>query len=499
MRQQRQIFEFDINNLPGMKKDVVDKVTDLPDDKPSYNALENIMDVLDNIQLGGKRAETYADIDDFEKIKKEFLKKGGDLTSETKKILAKEIMHLDISPKEKKQLIDDWKNDRLLDLKLLLTKGEHKFGDLFLGYGEQPGVQELVDALSNVSSQGVGPGEFLFATLSKKIVKAAKGDLEIEGFGTDKQSNLLKIEVKTSRIKHPRFSDDDVRETSEYHVLAKKFVSDYAELFDSLGIEVKQTGLNLGKIMLISKSIKQSKELERSFPEFHNNLHDIISNIFPGYSSEVNKIMNLIETGNERAAGKEWANTNLKYYKDVKKDDGFFYININKEPYTITFFENIDDLKDSNIFLEPSTIYPISFKQRGAYPQIAMATEKETVVSEPKLEKTKAVKIKSTRGADTDRQLRQDVPVDTDKQSNLFQQTQLVDQKISDKSNPISQAYFQRLGQSPNPDRAGSEMQQDITDLLAQGMSDEEVAQELLNVMYESEMSRFKQLLGKAF
>ena len=39
----------------------------------------------------------------------------------------------------------------------------------------------------------------------------------------------------------------------------------------------------------------------------------------------------------------------------------------------------------------------------------------------------------------------------------------------------------------------------DIADLLSQGMSDEDIAQELLNVVYESEMSRFKQFLGRAF
>ena len=75
------------------------------------------------------------------------------------------------------------------------------------------------DMLLLQPAQRIGPGEILFATHDKRLIKGTKGDLTIVATGQE-------IEVKGGKTSG-RFTDDDITPSGEYFTMSAQFIKKY--------------------------------------------------------------------------------------------------------------------------------------------------------------------------------------------------------------------------------------------------------------------------------
>lgn len=498
MRQQRQIFEFDIKELPGMKTDVMKNIEQLPDDERSYDALEDIKDVLDHIVL--YKSDRPASV---EKELKSFDNPSIQKYPEISDMLTMYIMHMNLKPKQRAEFLDQWKHDAIVNWKLLITEGSHDIENIFHGYDDKsnPAVKKFVDKVIRKADLGIGKGEFLLCVLCDKILKPNKGDLEVNG---------ELVEVKTSDLGDPRFQDDDISPTPKYTQWVEIMADKYSLPIDKSrgGVD---SGMNLKKVMNFGNELDSDTK-----NNFWEDFRTALGYIFPRQEKNISSILNSLRSGDFEKAKDAYAKTSFDYYKDNKHKQGFLFIDLAKEDVKFTYFKEYEDLEILEKRFEAKTIYPLTFKPRYAYPQIALSDVIAQSKKEAGIKTEKAKKLGPdglSRGRGRPRKERNDadpgqmpLPLDSEQgRLDLEKETQQANleldarDKTRDRNNPIFHAFQDRIKQSADKIKASEDMISDIVDLLSQGRSDEEIAQELLNVVYESEMSRLKKLLGRAF
>ena len=181
--------EQDSPEIEQLKLALSSKIKELPSDESTQKLLQEIEDLLATVgagsrsQLVGNALQLINDPD----------------VNKAQKLLAKYILSLDASPADRKSLLESWKSDQLVNIKLLLSTGRHTVSEIINGYETNPAIKEITDDLSQIAALGQGKCEFLLSVFSKKITKAVKGDLHIDGFGT--------LEVKTTDKGSARFYD----------------------------------------------------------------------------------------------------------------------------------------------------------------------------------------------------------------------------------------------------------------------------------------------------
>lgn len=322
------------------------KIKELPTDEATQRLLHEIEDLLASIGAGsrskfmGKTLELINDPD----------------VNKAQKLLAKYIVSMDSEPSQRKALLDAWKNDQLVNVKLLLTPGKHTVSNLIIGYDKNPAIKELADDLSQIAFLGQGKGEFMLSVFSKKITKAEKGDLHIDGVGT--------IEVKTTDVGAGRFYDQQVRPTTEYQGVVNAFRKTFAQEIEAQKV-MTTTGINLPGLTTLYQSLDVSKR-----DLFKKSLNDVMVNIFPAVPDLAAAITDSILAGNLNQAKQRYAVANLNNYTASKTEDkGILMIDLSKEPYTFVFFTDNKSLNAGGMRLHSSTGYPITNDPRNAYPQ----------------------------------------------------------------------------------------------------------------------------------
>lgn len=338
------------DDLDQLKTVISAKIKNLPDDDATVKALQEIEDLLKHVNAGGKMGI----------INGELQKIDDPLVQKAQKDLARYIMSIDMTPAQRDELFDLWRNDKLVDRKALLEPGVKKnITDIINKYEDNPVIKDLVDDLMRIAALGQGKGEFALGVLSKSINFPPKGDLLIDG---------RKIEVKTTDGGAGRFKDQDVGVGEGFEAAARNL----NDKLVSLGINVPKSGANLKLVISAYQDTKDDELLDL--------IEKTISIIFEG--EDIKPIVGAIEKGNFGAAMQEYAKTSFEYYINKKDDEGVLYIALDKDPVMTVYFEDADDLDKSQMRLHAGTVYITSIADdRLPYPQMRIVGTSQAVGS----------------------------------------------------------------------------------------------------------------------
>ena len=337
--------EKDSPEIEALKLTLSSKIKELPTDPATMKLLHQVEDILSSVGSGsrseyvGNQLQTIQDPD----------------VNKAQKLLSKYFISLDASPKEKQEMINLWKSDKLVNVELLLTPGKNVISKLINGYDSNSAIKEMTDDLSQISALGQGKGEFLLSVFSKRITKAGKGDLAIQGVGS--------LEVKTTDVGAARFYDRQVRPTSKYQGTVNDFNTTFKEEIAAQKISTT-TGISLTGLIKLYGSLDVAKR-----NTFKSLVSAVISNIFPSAPDLVQPIVDSILASNENQAKQRYAVAALNNYMAQKDDVGILAINLKKDPYTFVFFTDNKSLNAGGMRLHAGTAYPITNDVLNAYPQ----------------------------------------------------------------------------------------------------------------------------------
>jgi hypothetical protein len=335
-----------VDELESMKAVIAGKIKQLPADAETAKALREIEDLLTHVNVGGRSGIITKELDSI----------ADPTVTAAQKMLARYILSLDMTPEQRTELFTLWREDKLVDRKKLLTKGKRTIAEVITKYNENPAIKELVNDLMSVAALGQGKGEFALSVLSKNIAKPQKGDLVVDG---------TKVEVKTTDGGAGRFTDQEVRPGAGFEQVARQL----AALLAPYQNKATKSGPNLDNIVNIYATISKDSEKKKEADTIIDSIEQCISLIFQG--QDVGPIINAIKAGNVNTAKQEYAKTSFNYYMDKKEDEGVLYINLTKEPISLIWFADADDLTASGLRLHAGTVYITSVSDvRLPYPQM---------------------------------------------------------------------------------------------------------------------------------
>lgn len=350
MRANEFVVEADISDL---KRSVAGKIISLPDTPSVEKTLDEIEDILNHVNAGGKLA----------RIEGELVTIPDRTVQKERRVLARDIAAIDMTAKQRDELFKLWREDKIVNRDKLLSGKNLPLSEIFNGYANNTGIRELVDVLSIRSALGQGKGEFLLSVLSRGINKMSKGDLRIDD---------LAVEVKTLDGGAGRFFDQEVKPASEYNANRDAFLKKYKQYVPY----ISKSGMRVQDMIDIAERVKDKKAYEKD-------VKFILQSLFPGQN--VDPIATSIMRNNIGQAKQLYAKTNLNYYFDVKKEkealDGVLYIDLSSKPMTMMFFKDFDDLQREGLRLHASTTYPVTSDLRNAYPQIRIVPTKQGIIA----------------------------------------------------------------------------------------------------------------------
>jgi hypothetical protein len=335
-----------IDELESMKAIIAGKIKQLPADAETAKALREIEDLLTHVNVGGRSGIITKELDSI----------ADPTVTAAQKMLARYILSLDMTPEQRDQLFTLWREDKLVNRSELLTKGKKTIADVINHYTDNPAIKELVDDLMSVAALGQGKGEFALSVLSKNIAKPQKGDLVVDG---------TKVEVKTTDGGAGRFTDQEVRPGAGFEQVARQL----ADLLAPYQNKATKSGPNLDNIVNIYATISKDSEKKKEADSMIKLIEQCVGLIFQGQN--VSPIIDAIKAGNVNTAKQEYAKTSFNYYMDKKDDEGVLYINLTKNPISLIWFANADELAASGLRLHAGTIYITSVSDvRLPYPQM---------------------------------------------------------------------------------------------------------------------------------
>lgn len=341
--------------LQLQKSELIQKIQNIGTDPKSVAVIDKITQLLNDVGVGGRVQSLLARVEKID---------DNDVQKAVNKI-AKMVSTVDFDTAGREKLFKLWNADKIVNKKVLTTGGIHNMSDIFVGYGKDPAMTELVDDFNDVIAQGIGPGEFTLAVLSKGIsgigAGAGSGDLVIDG---------LPVELKAKRVKNARFTDRSVSVTAQYPGLVDKFLKKYANDISALeqqGLRMRSNqGMNLGQL---GKLVQTSKK-----KQIVNDVTTILSNVFPGVKG-VERISNALIKDSD-SARLLYGKMNIQYYLATKRAKGdllgILFIDLGQKTYT--FAKNVSDLTKSGLSLDVNTAYPLATTDpaNNPYPQIGL-------------------------------------------------------------------------------------------------------------------------------
>jgi len=347
----REFNEAREDSLEELKKALLLKIKELPLDSETVKTLEEIEDLLDSVQAGGRVGVINNRIEEI----------GDPEVTKARKILAKYILSVSAEKKYRDDFFNKWKNDQLVNIKKLTSPINHVITDIINGYNENPFIKEITDDLAEIAALGQGKGEFLLSVFSKSINKMGKGDLNING---------MSVELKTVDGGAGRFFDQEVRPTMDWYKDVELFLKTFSDEIHNIK-GVAKSGI---KIDLVSNLYTITSNEKKA--DFQKILTSVIKGLFS--TQDVNDIVKAILSNNIPMAKQLYAKKSIDHYLSIKQDDALLMIDLRKSPTEFTFFKSVDDLYKGGMRLHAGTIYPITQDPRYAYPQISIARTKQT-------------------------------------------------------------------------------------------------------------------------
>jgi hypothetical protein len=336
------------DEFASLKAIISGKIKQLPDDDETAKALREIEDLLSHVGGGGAGGKIGL-------INGELSKINDPTVQAAQKELARYILSLDMTPAQRAELFKLWREDTLVDRSKLLSKGKKTFADIINGYNSNSAIKELTNDLMRISALGQGKGEFALCVLSKSISKPPKGDLLVDG---------RKIEVKTTDVGAGRFTDQEVRPGNGFEQAAHE-LTDFVVNNEETPFVLPKSGLSLSYAVGIANQMADPDKFVELCKQVINIIFDNSD------TAAVNKIGDAIKSNNTGAAMQEYAQLSFNYYMSKKEDEGVLYINVTKDPISIVYFIDAEELAASGLRLHAGTAYITSVDDiRLPYPQM---------------------------------------------------------------------------------------------------------------------------------
>lgn len=336
------------NNIFGIKQSIVDLINAMPNDKLSFRILNRVKDQLSN--------NNALDFVKYYSTKISELNKGDKTVQDNLELLSSVIAAAaqTTSVKDRDLFFKLWERDALIDIDAIFnTQGFAPLSKIVKNYNRSQMVKKVVNIFLKQESYGVGKGELLMSLLSKRISKATKGDLLIDG---------KPIEVKTASRSGGRFGDREVKPESGYLEHVQKLMYKYSEEISSFTKSTSGKGITIDNWIRIGQNIENKDEFIKDTKEILNMLFTELDN---------STLLNYIKDGKQKLAKEEYANQTFNKYLMVKDIYGVLYFSLveGKAP-TFVFFSSIEDLERNNLKLHASTAYILYDNLNEIFPKI---------------------------------------------------------------------------------------------------------------------------------
>ena len=347
-------FEIVQEANPQRIQNLAQKVASLPSE-----VNERLLDKLENVLKlahrqsgettpGGQAQRVLGRIEDVDLQKGSFFR-----------VVAKEMVGHELTVKEIATIAQAIQADTNVNFDEF-KKISSSIDKIITTYNLSDNVQGFYNDLFFNAPQRSGPAEVLFATMSKRITKEGKGDLQV----TDGDATT-EVEVKAGKTSG-RFRDADVKRLAgaNLNVLRDAFLQAYPAPI--------ATGWSIPAI------IDGMRKPGANAEDMMAKTMEIFQTLFPK-NSYIDDFESAMKAGNDGGARKSYALANIETYFKAKgnKPMAFMFINASSAPYKTCYVDSYEDIAngaDRTLTLNPGLAYIVDQSAGDEeYPKISLS------------------------------------------------------------------------------------------------------------------------------
>ena len=272
------------------------------------------------------------------------------------KIVSKFMIGNGLSGKQIDAIINAINNNECVNLDEL-KRSQNSLQNILFMYKDSVETQKYYnDLLMYQPASRIGPGEILFATHSKELIKGQKGDLTVMATGQE-------VEVKGGMFAG-RFKDDDILPAAGYTDKSQQFERKYKGI-------VRAVPSGIGYAALIQGIQSDKQQANNIYKDFQL----ILKDLFPNNPYQ-KQIVQAVKRGDAKKAQNLHGMANLAAYFGAKAGGmGILFINVKGGTATTSYAENLEQLLQA-FDLKVDTAYPITQVPLNPFPKIGVTAKK---------------------------------------------------------------------------------------------------------------------------
>ena len=272
------------------------------------------------------------------------------------KIVSKFMIGNGLSGKQIDAIINAINNNDCVNLDEL-KRSQNSLENILFMYKDSVETQKYYnDLLMYQPASRIGPGEILFATHSKELIKGQKGDLTVMATGQE-------VEVKGGMFAG-RFKDDDILPAAGYTDKSQQFERKYKGI-------VRAVPSGIGYAALIQGIQSDKQQANNIYKDFQL----ILKDLFPNNPYQ-KQIVQAVKRGDAKKAQNLHGMANLAAYFGAKAGGmGILFINVKGGTATTSYAENLEQLLQA-FDLKVDTAYPITQVPLNPFPKIGVTAKK---------------------------------------------------------------------------------------------------------------------------
>ena len=272
------------------------------------------------------------------------------------KIVSKFMIGNGLSGKQIDAIINAINNNDCVNLDEL-KRSQNSLENILFMYKDSVETQKYYnDLLMYQPASRIGPGEILFATHSKELIKGQKGDLTVMATGQE-------VEVKGGMFAG-RFKDDDILPAAGYTDKSQQFERKYKGI-------VRAVPSGIGYAALIQGMQSDKQQANNIYKDFQL----ILKDLFPNNPYQ-KQIVQAVKRGDAKKAQNLHGMANLAAYFGAKAGGmGILFINVKGGTATTSYAENLEQLLQA-FDLKVDTAYPITQVPLNPFPKIGVTAKK---------------------------------------------------------------------------------------------------------------------------
>ena len=272
------------------------------------------------------------------------------------KIVSKFMIGNGLSGKQIDAIINAINNNECVNLDEL-KRSQNSLQNILFMYKDSVETQKYYnDLLMYQPASRIGPGEILFATHSKELIKGQKGDLTVMATGQE-------VEVKGGMFAG-RFKDDDILPAAGYTNKSQQFEKKYRGI-------VRAVPSGIGYAALIQGMQSDKQQANNIYKDFQL----ILKDLFPNNPYQ-KQIVQAVKRGDAKKAQNLHGMANLAAYFGAKAGGmGILFINVKGGTATTSYAENLEQLLQA-FDLKVDTAYPITQVPLNPFPKIGVTAKK---------------------------------------------------------------------------------------------------------------------------